>query len=65
MAKDVYAIGEQPPVGDVPPKMNAWLVREDRFGQPTTAFQQEVVDVPSIADDECLVYVMAAGDQLQ
>jgi crotonyl-CoA carboxylase/reductase len=41
--------------------MNAWLVRESRFGQPTTAFQKEVVDVPPIEDDECLVYVMAAG----
>jgi crotonyl-CoA carboxylase/reductase len=61
MAKELYAVGEQPPVGEVPPKMNAWLVRENRFGQPTTAFQKEVVDVPPIADDECLVYVMAAG----
>ncbi len=61
MTKEVYTIGEQPPLGEVPPKMNAWLVREDRFGQPMTAFQKEVVDVPSIADDECLVYVMAAG----
>jgi crotonyl-CoA carboxylase/reductase len=41
--------------------MNAWLVREDRFGQPTSAFQKEVVDVPEIGDDEVLLYVMAAG----
>ena len=61
MAKDLYAIGEQPPLGEVPPKMNAWLIRENRFGQPTSSFQKEVVDVPSIKDDEVLVYVMAAG----
>ncbi len=61
MAKDLYEIGEQPPLGEVPSNMHAWLVREERFGQPTTAFQKEVVPVPSIADDECLVYVMAAG----
>ncbi len=61
MAKDLYAIGEQPPLGEVPPKMNAWLIRENRFSQPTSSFQKEVVDVPSIKDDEVLVYVMAAG----
>ena len=61
MAKELYAIGEQPPLGEVPPKMNAWLIRESRFGQPTSSFQKEVVDVPSIKDDEVLVYVMAAG----
>lgn len=61
MAKELYNVGEAPPVGEVPPKMHAWLVREERFGVPTQAFQQEVVDVPDIADDEVLVYVMAAG----
>ena len=48
-------------LGEVPPKMNAWLIRENRFGEPTSSFQKEVVDVPSIKDDEVLVYVMAAG----
>jgi crotonyl-CoA carboxylase/reductase len=61
MAKELYDIGTAPPVGEVPPKMHAWLIRESRFGQPITSFQKEVVDVPSIKDDECLVYVMAAG----
>ncbi len=61
VAKDLYEIGEQPPVGEVPAKMNAWLIRESRFGQPTSSFQKEVIDVPTIADDEVLVYVMAAG----
>ncbi|MBK7974764.1 MAG: crotonyl-CoA carboxylase/reductase [Deltaproteobacteria bacterium] len=61
MAKDLYELGEQPPVGEVPAKMNAWLIRQDRFGVPTKAFQKEVIDVPPVADDEVLVYVMAAG----
>jgi crotonyl-CoA carboxylase/reductase len=61
IAKEVYEIGQQPPIGEVPAKMHAWLIRENRFGQPTTSFQKEVVDVPSIGDDEVLVYVMAAG----
>ncbi len=61
MAKEVYDIGQQPPVGEVPKKMNAWLIRKERFGQPMQAFQKEVIDVPEIKDDECLVYVQAAG----
>jgi crotonyl-CoA carboxylase/reductase len=51
----------QPPLGEVPEKMHAWLIRPERFGKPTEAFQKEVVNTPSIADDEVLVYVMAAG----
>jgi len=61
MGKQLYDIGDQPPVGEVPEKMHAWLIRADRFGKPTEAFQKEVVNTPSIADDEVLVYVMAAG----
>lgn len=61
MAKELYDVAQQPPVGEVPAKMHAWLIRESRFGQPTSSFQKEVVDVPSIKDDEVLVYVMAAG----
>ena len=61
MSKQLYEVGEQPPVGEVPEKMHAWLVRADRFGKPTEAFQKEVVNTPTIGDDEVLVYVMAAG----
>ena len=61
MSKQLYELGEKPPLGEVPEKMHAWLVRQDRFGKPTEAFQKEVVNTPSIADDEVLVYVMAAG----
>lgn len=61
MTKELYGIAEAPPVGEVPAKMHGWLIRPERFGEPMKAFQQEVVDVPEIADDEVLVYVMAAG----
>lgn len=61
MSKQLYELGERPPLGEVPEQMHAWLVRQDRFGKPTEAFQKEVVNTPSIADDEVLVYVMAAG----
>ncbi len=61
MTKELYDIGEHPPLGEVPEKMHAWLIRPERFGEPMKAFAEEVVDVPDIADDEVLVYVMAAG----
>ncbi|MBK7000180.1 MAG: crotonyl-CoA carboxylase/reductase [Rhodoferax sp.] len=61
MSKPLYDIAEQPPLGFVPQQMHAWVVREERFGEPVKAFQKEVLDVPDIGDDEVLVYVMAAG----
>ncbi|NBC31874.1 MAG: crotonyl-CoA carboxylase/reductase [Alphaproteobacteria bacterium] len=61
MPKDLYDVGEAPPIGEVPQKMHAWLVRPERFGPPTQGFQVETIDVPAIKDDEVLVYVMAAG----
>ena len=64
MAKELYNLGEMPPLGEIPEKMHAWLIRPERFGTPMQAFQQEVVDIPPVADDEVLVYVMAAGATL-
>lgn len=61
MSKELYDIGETPPLGEVPPKMHGWLIRPERFGEPNQAFQKEVIDTPEIKDDEVLVYVMAAG----
>ncbi|MBF0391482.1 MAG: crotonyl-CoA carboxylase/reductase [Alphaproteobacteria bacterium] len=50
-----------PPLGVVPPKMHAWLIRPERFGEPKDAFKLEVVDTPTLGDLDVLVYVMAAG----
>lgn len=61
MKKDLYAVAEAPPLGHVPPKMHAFTVRKERFGPPMESFRLEVVETPEIADDEVLVYVMAAG----
>lgn len=54
-------IGELPPLGDVPGRMHAQVIRGDRYGDPATAFQQEVVSTPPLGPDEVLVAVMAAG----
>jgi crotonyl-CoA carboxylase/reductase len=61
MGKDVYDIGELPPVGEVPPRMHAQLVRPERYGEPRDAIRDEVIDVPELAPGEALVLVMAAG----
>jgi len=59
--KDLYAIGEIPPLGFVPKQMHAWAIRRERHGEPDKAMQLEVVDTPTIDSHEVLVFVMAAG----
>ena len=60
--KDAYAIGEIPPIGEVPKYMHAQLIRPERFGDPTKAFQVERVETPAdLKPNEALVLVMAAG----
>src|SRR5437773_1316779 len=56
-----YQVGEMPPIGEVPRRMFAQVVRQERFGAPAHAFLVEEVEVPALAADEVLVYVMAAG----
>jgi crotonyl-CoA carboxylase/reductase len=58
---DSFPIGSLPAVGEVPQQMFAQVVRQDRFGDPRTAFQVEEIDVPSIKPYEVLIGVMAAG----
>ncbi|MFW8635810.1 crotonyl-CoA carboxylase/reductase [Cribrihabitans pelagius] len=59
--KDLYEMGEIPPMGHVPKQMYAWAIRKERHGEPNTAMVQEVVDVPELDSNEVLVLVMAAG----
>lgn len=59
--KDLYEIGELPPLGHVPKQMYAWAIRRERHGEPDTAMQVEVVDTPTLDSHEVLVLVMAAG----
>jgi crotonyl-CoA carboxylase/reductase len=61
MPNDIFQIGEIPPVGEVPRRMLAHLIRPARFGEPEKAFQVEEIDVPEIGDHDALVLVMAAG----
>ncbi len=59
--KDLYEIGEIPPLGHVPKNMYAWAIRRERHGEPSSAMLQEVVPTPIPESDEVLVMVMAAG----
>jgi len=59
--KDLYEIGELPPLGHVPKDMYAWAIRAERHGEPAKAMQVEVVPTWEIDSHEVLVLVMAAG----
>ncbi|WP_336158857.1 crotonyl-CoA carboxylase/reductase [Amycolatopsis sp. VC5-11] len=54
-------IGQLPPLGVVPARMHAQVVRQDRFGDPADAFRPELVDTPRLGPGEVLIGVMAAG----
>ncbi len=54
-------LGQQPALGEIPDNMHAFLVRQDRFGQPRDAWQREVIPVPEIGPQDVLIYVMATG----
>jgi crotonyl-CoA carboxylase/reductase len=59
--RDIYEIGEIPPVGHIPRRMYANVIRPERYGDPQPAFAVEVVDVPEIGPHDALVLVMAVG----
>ena len=61
LKKDLYPVGEIPPLGHVPAQMYAWTIRRERHGEPEQAFQVEVVNTPRPDSNEVLVMVMAAG----
>jgi crotonyl-CoA carboxylase/reductase len=47
--------------GELPATMAAWVIREERFGEPMDAFQLEEIEVPEPGAFEVIVRVMAAG----
>jgi crotonyl-CoA carboxylase/reductase len=61
MAKQLYDVGEIPPIGEVPPKMYANLIRPERYGEPKDAFKVEAIETPEVGPHDALVLVMAAG----
>jgi len=58
---DSVPIGSLPPIGVVPKRMLAQTIRSSRLGDPLHAFKIEEIGVPSPAEGEVLIAVMAAG----
>ncbi len=58
-AKDVAKLDVEP--GELPDTMAAWVIREERQGEPEDAFQLEEIEVPQPGAFEVIVRVMAAG----
>src|SRR5919107_1351346 len=57
--KNVTDVGTEP--GTLPKTMAAWVIRQEREGEPTDAFQIEEIEVPEPGALEVIVRVMAAG----
>src|SRR4051794_23072300 len=56
---DVTEVGVEP--GTLPDTMAAWVIRQEREGEPVDAFQLEQIEVPAPGAFEVIVRVMAAG----
>jgi len=56
---NVADVGTEP--GTLPEKMTAWVIRQEREGEPIDAFQLEEIEVPEPGAFEVVVRVMAAG----
>jgi crotonyl-CoA carboxylase/reductase len=56
---NVADVGVEP--GTLPEKMTAWVIRQEREGEPVDAFQLEEIEVPQPGAFEVIVRVMAAG----
>lgn len=59
--KDLYDMGEIPPLGHVPASMYGWAIRRDRHGEPEQSMLLETLPTWELDSHEVLIYVMAAG----
>src|SRR3954463_9823042 len=57
--KQISHVDTEP--GELPATMAAWVIRQEREGEPVDAFQVEEIEVPEPAAFEVIVRVMAAG----
>jgi len=57
--KAVHQLDVEP--GELPKTMTAWVIRQEREGEPIDAFQIEEIEVPEPGAFEVVVRVMAAG----
>lgn len=59
--KELYNVGEAPPLGYLPKNMYAWTIRTERLGEPINAFKKEIVPVPEPGDNEIIVFNICCG----
>ncbi len=59
LTEDVAHLDVEP--GELPATMAAWVIREERYGEPVDAFELEEIEVPEPGAFEVIVRVMAAG----
>ena len=60
-ALEAVDLGAMPRIGQIPQRMRAMVIRPERYGEPRTAFAEELIETPLPRAGEALVYVMAAG----
>lgn len=58
---EICELGERPPLGEVPEKMHAIVVRPERYGEPRDSQMREIIPTPEMGPKDVLVYVMATG----
>jgi crotonyl-CoA carboxylase/reductase len=58
---DTLELGTVPPLGTLPERMQAIVIRKEREGEPMESMRLEEVQVPEVGPDEVLILVMAAG----
>ncbi len=56
-----FDVGTTIPLGYLPTRMHAFVIRPDREGEPETAMRHEEMPVPQCGPNDVLVMVMAAG----
>jgi crotonyl-CoA carboxylase/reductase len=62
MATDLTNVSQvETEPGELPKTMAAWVIRQEREGEPVDAFQVEEIEVPEPEAFEVIVRVMAAG----
>jgi crotonyl-CoA carboxylase/reductase len=57
----IVPVGSRPPLGELPERMHAVVVRAGHEGEPKDAMRVEEMPLPEVGPLEVLVYVMAAG----
>src|SRR5690606_31565095 len=61
VAMQIADIGTVPPLGVIPRRMHAIVIRKGREGDPAIAMRHEEIAPPEVGPNEVLVWVMAAG----